>query len=225
MARPVAAIGSAIGDILGGRLTVLAIINLVLAGVISAGAAIAAIHYLVPLIPHATGWLGWIYGALRFVLSLGAFALGIVLSPVAAMFVGGLLFDAAASRVEKAIGAPSPRKGGCLEGLLNGIRMAIPSLLLNLLVLPLYAIPGINAVVFLCINGYLMGRDFAMTAAMRRLPFKDAKALRRSMRGSVFMVGVVCAIASFIGPLIAASAMTRMVNDVLGSSSGSARLS
>ena len=78
LARPVAAIGSAVGDILGGRLTGLAIVNLVLAGVISLGGAIAAIHYLVPLIPHAAGWLGWLYSALRFVLSVGAFVLGLV---------------------------------------------------------------------------------------------------------------------------------------------------
>lgn len=213
------------GDILGGRLTGLAIVNLVLAGVISLGGAIAAIHYLVPLIPHAEGWLGWLYGAVRFVLSLGAFVLGLVVSPVAAMFIGGLLFDPAASAVETAIGAPSPRKTGLIEGVFSGLRMAIPSLLLNILVLPLYVIPGVNAIVFLCINGYLMGRDFAMTAAMRRVPFKDAKALRRSMRGSVFLVGVVCALLSFLAPLIAASAMTRLVNDAIGANSGSVRRS
>ena len=48
------------------------------------------------------------------------------------MFIGGLLFEPAASRVEKAIGASSPRKTGLLEGVLSGVRMAIPSLLLNL---------------------------------------------------------------------------------------------
>lgn len=212
---PVAAIGSAIGDILGGRLTLLAIVNLVLAGVISGGAAVAAIHYLEPLVPHAAGWLGFLYSALRLVLGAGALVLGIAISPVVAMFIGGLLFDAAASRVEKSIGAPSPRHTGFVEGFFNGLRMAIPSLLLNLLVLPLYVIPGVNAVVFVCINGYLMGRDFAMAAAMRRLPFKDAKALRRRLRGSVFAVGFVCAILAFIAPLIAASAMTRLVNGAL----------
>jgi uncharacterized protein involved in cysteine biosynthesis len=76
--------------------------------------------------------------------------------------------------------------------------------------LPLYVIPGINAIVFVCINGYLMGRDFATTAAMRRMPFKDALKLRRSARLSVFIVGVCCAIIPFIAPLVAASAMTRL---------------
>src|SRR5690242_7163676 len=125
--RPLAAIGGAFGDILGGRLTLLAIVNLVLAGAISGAGAVAAIHYLVPLIPHATGWLGVLFDAARFIASVGAFILGIAISPAASMFIGGFLFDAAASRVEKAIGAPSPRKVGFAESLWSGVRMAIPT--------------------------------------------------------------------------------------------------
>ncbi len=216
--RPLAAIGGAFGDILGGRLTLLAIVNLVLAGAISGAGAIAAIHYLVPLIPHAAGWLGFLFGAIRFIASVGAFILGIAISPAASMLIGGFLFDAAASRVEKAIGAPEARKVSLGEGLWSGVRMAIPTLLLNLLVLPLYVIPGVNAIVFVCINGYLMGRDFATTAAMRRMPFKQALRLRRGARFSVFVVGVACAIVPFLGALIGASAMTRLVNSLVGSS-------
>ncbi|MBS0384814.1 MAG: EI24 domain-containing protein [Proteobacteria bacterium] len=212
--RPLAAIGGAFGDILGGRLTLLAILNLVLAGAISGAGAVAAIHYLVPLIPHAAGWLGFLFDALRFIAGVGAWVLGIAISPAASMLIGGFLFDAAASRVEKAIGAPSPRKVGLAEGVWSGIRMATPTLLLNLLVLPLYVIPGINALVFVCINGYLMGRDFATTAAMRRMPFKDALKLRRSARFSVFVVGVACAVIPFLGPLVGASAMTRLVHSL-----------
>lgn len=215
--RPLAAIAGAFGDILGGRLTLLAIVNLVLAGAISGAGAIAAIHYLVPLIPHGSGWFGFLFDALRFIARVGAFILGIAISPAAAMFIGGFLFDAAASRVERAIGAPSPRKVGLAEGVWSGIRMAIPTLLLNLLVLPLYVIPGINALVFVCINGYIMGRDFATTAAMRRMSFKDALKLRRSARLSVFIVGVFCAVIPFLGALIGASAMTRLVNSLVGS--------
>lgn len=216
--RPLAAIGGALGDILFGRLTLLAIVNLVLAGVISGAGAVATIHYLIPLIPHAAGWLGFLFGAIRFVAGVGAVVLGIAISPAASLFIGGLLFDAAASRVEKALGAPSPRKVGLAEGFLTGLRMAVPSLLLNLLVMPLYVIPGVNALVFVCINGYLMGRDFATTAAVRRMPFKEALKLRRNARLSVFVVGVACAVVPFLGALIGASAMTRLVNALVSSS-------
>ncbi|HVY86274.1 MAG TPA: EI24 domain-containing protein [Caulobacterales bacterium] len=222
MTKAIAAIFGALGDILGGRLTLLALINLVLAGAISGAGALAAIHYIQPLIPHAQGWLGFLFDLARFVFGAGAIVLAAALSPAASMFVGGLLFDTAARTVEKAIGAPTPGKMSLLESVWSGVRIAIPSLLLNLIVLPLYLIPGINALVFYALNGYLMGRDYAMTAAMRRLPFRDALRLRRRNRFAVFLVGVVCALVPFIGPLIGASGMTRLVH-ALSASSGTGK--
>lgn len=206
------AIGGAIKDVAFGRLTLLAIVNLVLAGAISGSAVLAAIHYVTPMLPHATGWIGFIYDTARFLLGAGAIVLGVALTPAASMFVGGLLFDFAAQRVERAIGAPAARKVSLLEGVFTGVRIAIPSLLLNLLVAPLYLIPGVNAAVFYTLNGYLMGRDYAMIAALRRMPFKQALRLRRSKRFSVFLVGLACAVIPFIGPLIGASGMTRLVH-------------
>jgi uncharacterized protein involved in cysteine biosynthesis len=206
------AIGGAIKDVVFGRLTLLAIVNLILAGAISGSAVLAAIHYVTPLLPHATGWLGFIFDTARFLLGAGSIVLGIALTPAASMFVGGLLFDHAAQRVEKAIGAPQARKVSLVEGIFTGIRIAIPSLFLNLLVAPLYVIPGVNAAVFYTLNGYLMGRDYAMIAALRRMPFKDALRLRRKNRFSVFIVGLACAIIPFLGPLIGASGMTRLVH-------------
>lgn len=223
MARALAAIGAAIKDVVSGRLSLLALVNLVLAGAITGSAAAAAIKYLIPLIPHATGWLGALFAASHFALSALAIVLAVALSPAVSMFVGGMLFDLAAARVEKAIGAPPARKVSLIEGLFTGLRLAIPSLLLNLLFSPLYLIPGVNAVVFYSINGYLMGRDYAMLAALRRYPFKQALRLRRSARFSVLLVGVACAVIPFFGPLIGASGMTRLVNAL--SSSDSARAS
>lgn len=212
MGNAFSAIGGALKDVVFGRLTLLAIFNLILAGVISGSAVVAAIHYITPLVPHAQGWIGFLYDTARFLLGAGSIALGIALSPAASMFVGGLLFDFAAQRVEKAIGAPAVRKVSLLEGIFTGIRIAIPSLFLNLLVAPLYIIPGVNALVFYSLNGYLMGRDYAMIAALRRMPFKEALHLRRRNRFSVFLVGLACALIPFIGPLIGASGMTRLVH-------------
>ena len=187
--------------------------------VISGASAVALIHYITPLIPHAQGWLGFVWSAARFVLGLGSVVLGVAVSPAMSMLVGGVLFEYAVGSVEKAIGAPVPRKPSFFEGLWNGVRLAIPSLLLNLIVLPIYVIPGINAFVFYGLNGYLMGRDYAMVAGMRRLPFRDALKLRRKHRFSVFLVGLVCAIIPFLGPLVGASGMTRLIHSLLGARS------
>ena len=222
MGKAIAAIAGAVGDILGGRLTLLALINLVLAGAISGASAVALIHYITPLIPHAEGGLGFLYDAARFVFGVGAVVLGIAVSPAVSMLIGGVLFEYAVGRVEKAIGAPTPRKPSFFEGLWIGVRLAVPSLLLNLLVLPLYLIPGVNAFVFFGLNGYLMGRDYAMVAGVRRLAFRDALRLRRKQRFSVFLIGLVCAIVPFVGPLIGASGMTRLINGLVGRQDSSA---
>ncbi len=49
---------------------------------------------------------------------------------------------------------------------------------------------------------------------MRRMPFKEALKLRRSVRLSVFVIGVACVVIPFLGALIGASAMTRLVNSL-----------
>lgn len=214
MGHSIRAIAGALTDIVFGRLTLLALVNLVLAGAITGGAIVAAIRYLVPLIPEAEGWLGFLFDAGQFLLGAGAAVLAIALSPAVSMFVGGLLFDIAAERVEKAIGAPAARKVSILGGVANGVRIAVPALLLNLVVSPLYLVPGLNAVVFYGLNGYLMGREYSMLAGARRMPWRDALKLRRSARFAVFLTGLACSVIPFIAPLVAASAMTRLVNSL-----------
>lgn len=214
MGRAVGAIAAALKDVIFGRLTLLALVNLVLAGLVTGSAAAGAIRYLIPLIPDATGWLGTLFSAGEFALNILAVVLAVALSPAASMFIGGMLFDFAAARVEKATGAPAGRNPSFLAGLATGARIALPALLLNLIAIPFYFIPGVNAAVFYGLNGYLMGREYSTLAAVRRMPFGEAKALRRRMRLSVFLVGLACSVVPFVGPLVAASAMTRLIHAV-----------
>jgi uncharacterized protein involved in cysteine biosynthesis len=161
--------------------------------------------------------LGALLNAGEFALSVATLVLAVALSPPVSMLIGGLLFDFAAERVEKAIGAPPARPPTLLGGLANGFRIATPALLLNLLAIPFYLIPVVNAVVFYSLNGYLMGREYSMLAGTRRgLSFTEAKKLRRTARMSVFLVGLACSVAPFVGPLVAASAMTRLVHTLAG---------
>jgi uncharacterized protein involved in cysteine biosynthesis len=53
-----------------------------------------------------------------------------------------------------------------------------------------------------------------MLAGTRRMAFRDALKLRRSARFSVFLTGLACSVVPFIAPLIAASAMTRLVHSL-----------
>src|SRR5262245_47125047 len=77
MSRAVLAIAQAIKDVVFGRLTLLALINLVLASAVTGGAAVAAIRYIIPLIPEGHGWLGAAFNISEVLLSVGAAVLAI----------------------------------------------------------------------------------------------------------------------------------------------------
>lgn len=198
-------------DVIFGRLTWLALINLVVAVTLTILLARAGLRYVVPLIPDNEGWLGYLSMAGSLAASVVVLVLAVALSPAISMVVGGVLFDFAASRVEKKIGVSGARNVPLQEGIWNGVRIAIPALLLNLLAIPFYFIPGVNAVVFYGLNGFLMGREYATIAAARHMSYRDAVSLRKRNGGAVFMVGLACSFIPFLAPLVGASAMTRLV--------------
>lgn len=201
-------------DVIFGRLTWLALINFAVAVTLTVIAASALIRYAVPLIPDGSGWFANVSAAGEFIASVAVVVLAIALSPAISMVVGGVLFDFAAERVEKKIGAPKARAVPLHEGIANGFRIALPALVLNLLVIPLYFIPGVNALTFYTLNGFLMGREYATITAARHMTYADAVALRKRNGLSVFFVGLACSVIPFFAPLVGASAMTRLVQSV-----------
>ena len=214
MTRAMTAVLGGLKDVIFGRLTWLAIINLVVAATITIFAARAGLQYLVPLVPDASGWLGYASMAGSAVASFVVIVLAIALSPAISMVVGGVLFDFAAERVEKKIAAPKARPVPIQEGVLNGVRIALPALALNLLVIPLYFIPVVNALTFYTLNGFLMGREYATITAARHMSYAEALALRKRHGAEVFVVGLACSIIPFVAPLVGASAMTRLVQSI-----------
>lgn len=211
MTRAVSAILGGVKDVTSGRLTLFAGLNLILALALTGGSAFAIIRYGVPLIPEGEGWLSYISTAGEIAASLILIVLAFALSPAASILVGGFLFDFAAERVENAIGAPKARAVPLTEGIANGLKIALPALLLNVLVIPLYFVPVVNVVVFVILNGALMGREYATLAAARQMSFKEAVRLRNRHGASVFMVGLACSIIPFFAPLVGAGAMVRLV--------------
>jgi CysZ protein len=217
MTKAFAAILGGLKDVIFGRLTGLAILNLVIAVTLTALAAGALIRYVVPLIPEGGGWLGYVSTAGEFVAGVAVIVLAVALSPAVSMLVGGVLFDIAAERVEKKIGAPKARAVPLHEGVLNGARIALPALAFNLIAIPFYFVPVVNAIVFYGLNGFLMGREYVTQAAARHMRYADAVALRKRHRLAVFLVGLACSIIPFVAPLVGASAMARLVNSLRAS--------
>jgi CysZ protein len=214
MRHAFAAILGGLKDVIFGRLTWLALINLVVAVTITVLLAQAGLRYVVPLIPDSEGWLGYLTMAGSLAASVVVVVLAIALSPAISMIVGGVMFDFAAERVEKKIGAPKARAVPLHQGIWNGVRIALPALILNLIAIPFYFIPGVNALVFYALNGFLMGREYATITAARHMSYADAVALRKRHGGPVFLVGLACSVIPFFAPLVGASAMTRLVQSL-----------
>jgi CysZ protein len=87
---------------------------------------------------------------------------------------------------------------------------------LNLLALPLYLLPGPNLVVFLALNGYLLGREYFELVAQRRMSPLDAARCRRAVRARVWAAGAMIAVllmvplVNLIAPVIAIAFMVHL---------------
>ncbi len=87
----------------------------------------------------------------------------------------------------------------------------------NLLAIPFYLlVPGINLVLFLALNGYLLGRGYFEVVALRRLDAAAARMVRRRFAGRILFGGVVIAglfalpLVNLAAPVIATVFMVRL---------------
>lgn len=109
-----------------------------------------------------------------------------VVSLIAAMYV-----DDIAKTVETrnypndAPGRPLP----FMRGMAVSAKFALLVLLVMVLIIPLLFIPGVNWFAFTMANSYLLGREYFELAAMRHLPYAEAKALRKHYAARLFISG------------------------------------
>ena len=144
---------------------------------------------------------------LAWVLSIAA-TLGIVtgavfLMPAVTAFVGTFFVDEIADEVERS-NYPADRPGRALplwRALIEGIETALLSIAVYLCAVPFLLVAGLGLVIMFLATAYLLGREYFLLAAMRFRTAEEAKALRRTERGSVFLAGI--AIALFVSiPLL-----------------------
>ena len=108
-----------------------------------------------------------------------------MLAAPTASLVAGFFLDEIAAIVERQIdplalpGRPLP----LVRSLANGLRFAVLSLLVNIVVLALTLFPGFGLLSFIVLNAYLLGREYFELAAMRHLPPWQARAMRRRRFG------------------------------------------
>lgn len=144
-----------------------------------------------------------------------------LIGPVTGLFAGVFL-DEVAEEVEK-VHYPNDRPGQDLS-IVDSMGVALKFtgilILVNILILMVAWIPGINVLAFLTGNGYLLGREYFEMVGMRHMSRDDARALRREYSTRVFFAGVVLAsiamvpFANLLVPLFATAFMVHVFKTV-----------
>lgn len=173
----------------------------------------AVADYLIAMLPAE--WqtaADWLAGLLLFV------GLGFLVAPVTALFAG-LYADEVAEVVERTR-YPTERPGvsqPLMVGFLSALRFTGFVVLVNIAMLPLLFLPGINVPIFLIVNAYLLGREYFEQAAMRFRSPEDARAFRSAHSGKVMLGGLTIAallaipVANILTPLYATALMVHVV--------------
>ncbi|MGD1933317.1 MAG: EI24 domain-containing protein [Candidatus Phaeomarinobacter sp.] len=143
--------------------------------------------------------------------------------PVTAIFIP-LFLDEVGQAVEERhfpdrIG---PRKQGIVEGISLGIKGLFVLLAVTLLALPLvFLLPGLGFVIFLVVNGFLLGREFFEAAAVRHYAPDQIKQLRKRHSGRVFLAGMAVAallaipIVNILVPLFGTAFMVHVLQGIM----------
>lgn len=119
------------------------------------------------------------------------------------------------------------RKAKVVEAFLGALKLALTIIFMNLLALIPYLIllflsGGIGTLLlYLVMNGYLIGREYMEMVAIRHMPAREIKNFRKRHH-SKFMTGGVLIVAMFLvpflniaAPIIGASIMTHIVQKAL----------
>jgi CysZ protein len=167
------------------------------------------------------GW-NWVNDAVRFLASIGlAVGLVILVIPVSAVALG-FFVEELASRVETKWygGTGRLREPGIGEMVTVMARFFLSVIVLNLVFLPFYFLPGINLAVFYVLNGLLVGREYFEMVALRHLPPKEVKRVRRRNGFTIFLAGVITTLAlsiplvNFFAPVFGAALMVHVYKGI-----------
>lgn len=174
---------------------------------------------------HLFSW-AWLETLVEWGSGVAIAILLILLFPAAVSATIGLFLEGVAQAVEGRHypGLPPPRAQSIGEALGSGLKFAVVAILLNLVALPIYVVgiflPPLNFFVFYGLNGYLLGREYYETVALRRLDPGVAGEVRRRNNGRIFWGGVVITlmltvpILNLIAPVIATAFMVHIFESI-----------
>lgn len=171
--------------------------------------------FTLPLI----GTVGWLDDLASGASVLAILVLSIfVMVPVASAFSSFFLDDVTDAVEAKHYPAlpPAPRLG-FWEGLGEGANFLAVLILANMAAFAAYLLlPPLAPLIFLALNGFLLGREYFQLIAARRLGRAGAKALRRRHAATIWLAGALMAlpllvpVVNLLVPVIGAATFTHL---------------
>jgi CysZ protein len=224
------AIGKALAQLGDPRFRRVLILGIGLTVALLIAATVAVVWLVGWLVPDsfALPWIGeiaWIDDAASWAVVPLMLVLSVFLMvPVASAFTG-IFLDEVTDAVEArhyALLGPAPRVplGTALRDSAGFLGVIVAANLAALLPYLLFA--PLAPVIFLALNGYLLGREYFQLIAMRRLGRDGARAARRRNAGTIWLAGAVMAlplavpVVNLLVPVIGAAAFTHLFHRLEG---------
>ena len=166
----------------------------------------------------------WVETAVDVSGGLATVLLALILFPGVVAALASVLLEEVADAVESRHyqGLGPPRTLGWLALLGTAARLIVLTVILNLLALPFYLVPGLNVIVYYGLNGYLLSREYFEVVALRRLNPGPAQTLRRRYRARLWIAGaatmalLTIPIVNMIAPVIGTAAMVHLFHSING---------
>jgi uncharacterized protein involved in cysteine biosynthesis len=178
------------------------------------------------LLPDALSlpWIGevaWLDDALGWALLPAALLLSVVLMIPVASAITSMFLDEVAEAVERRHypRLPPVRPMPWAESLRDSAAFLGVILLANALAFALYlALPPLAPLIFLAVNGALLGREYVQLAARRRMDAAEARRFARAHGGTVWLAGALMAlpltvpVVNLLVPVLGAATFTHLVH-------------
>jgi len=173
------------------------------------------------------GWLsglhGWWAEAAQWGGALAALLIAWFTFPAVAATIASFYCEEVALAVEAKY---YPGRGPALEvpligSILDGLKLAGLSLLINLVALPFLLIPPLYPIISWGLGGYLIGREYYEMVALRRLDRGVAHQLLTQHRAKFTLAGILIAVVltipvlNLIAPVIAVAFMVHLAESVV----------
>ena len=146
---------------------------------------------------------GWLESVADIVASFGAIIVGVIITPALMPLIASFFEDPILNALEKEHqkenleeypSGQTPTHDGTFAGdIAEDIRFMFVVIILNVLCLPLYLIPGINLGVYYLLNGYLLGREFFTNVEAKYTSKKQARQIYKANKAKFFGNGIVLA--------------------------------